>query len=468
MYNNIVLISMELLYFEVNKMATDSKQIRIAVSVALQDAGEATRSIEIMKIIRDTAPSGYSIQGIFFTHGSKFDQKVLNSGFTLQRVDPPMEGEGSLGDLKPTADNFIGDKELAFQLLQGEIEALKRCRPDLIVHGFWPIVGIARRMVEPVVPALCFMPLPFEPSMFSTQLLREIPDQIRLLTYLPKSIQRKIMQRIPAALKLKLPILKQRNLIEASEKCGWPYAPLRNLFDMLKADRTIVNDLSYFYRGMTMPEGFVLTGALYSPADPHDDIGQEISGIYNKQRPDQVNLFCTMGSSAKKEFLIEAVKAIVSLPAERFHSVILVPKAVCPIEEIAPMVAGNSHILITDAFVPAKLVNAQADLTICHGGQGTIQTAIASGCPLIGFAMQPEQQINLDNAARAGAGIRIPSARWKKGTIVKAIEKMIENPAWKQSTCKLRDEMQQEDSRSKVAETVWSFITQNIIENSNR
>ena len=94
------------------------------------------KSLEIMKIIRDFAPDGYSIQGVFFTHGSRFEDKVLDNGFTIQRVEPVMQGNAYLSDLKPTANNFIGDKYLACRLLQGEIAALRTCLPDLILHGF--------------------------------------------------------------------------------------------------------------------------------------------------------------------------------------------------------------------------------------------------------------------------------------------------------------------------------------------
>ena len=124
------------------------------------------------------------------------------------------------------------------------------------------------------------------------------------------------------------------------------------------------------------------------------------------------------------------------------------------------MAAGAPNIWMTDAFVPAKLVNERADLTICHGGQGTIQTAVSCGCPLIGFAMQPEQQINLDHIVQAGAGIRISAAGWKKKAIQKAIEKMAGDPAWKQNARKLCGEMRREDPRAKIAAAVWNEISQ--------
>jgi hypothetical protein len=39
-------------------MAVGAKQLRVAFAVALQDAGEATRSLEIAKGLREYAPDG--------------------------------------------------------------------------------------------------------------------------------------------------------------------------------------------------------------------------------------------------------------------------------------------------------------------------------------------------------------------------------------------------------------------------
>lgn len=77
-------------------MGSEKELVTIAVSVALQDAGEATRAVELMKAVRDCAPEGNKFRVVFFSHGSKFDPLVTESGFELIRVDPPMEGEGYL------------------------------------------------------------------------------------------------------------------------------------------------------------------------------------------------------------------------------------------------------------------------------------------------------------------------------------------------------------------------------------
>lgn len=435
------------------------KELHIAVSVLLQDAGEATRSLEIMKIIRDSAPDDINLHITFFSHGSKFEQRVLDSGFQILKVDPPMKGEGYLEDFMPSAIQFIGDKDLAYQVVKGEVDALRKCRPDLLIHGFSPFTGIARKLITPPVPAISFLPLPFDADMFGSQLLHEFPDQVPLLPYLPKSLQHILMSKIPAAVKLKAPVLKQQYLIDAASACGWPQdMPLQNLFDMLRADLTIVNDLPLFYQNIIMPDYFRLTGPLFSPSAATDRMPAGIADIFHKQNPEQINLFCTMGSSARKDFLIEAAKAIASLPEKQYHAVILVPAAICPISEIQSLISGHSNIFLTADFVPARLVSEEADLTICHGGQGTVQTAIDSGCPVLGFAMQPEQQINLDHIAAFGAGYRLPSGRWKKNCLCRIITKMCRQPHWKQNAIQLQYQMHHINTKERTSAEIWNFI----------
>jgi UDP:flavonoid glycosyltransferase YjiC (YdhE family) len=121
--------------------------------------------------------------------------------------------------------------------------------------------------------------------------------------------------------------------------------------------------------------------------------------------------------------------------------------------------AGNSlNVYITDKFVPAPLVNALADIVISHGGQGTVQTAIASGTPIVGFAMQPEQQINLDNVVIRGGAIRIPKHRWKSGNIQASIKNIIKEPSYKENMKILKKVLQSTDGKKNSALAIWNYI----------
>lgn len=300
----------------------DNKKIRIAVSIALLDAGESTRALELVKGIRDSVPNGYSVDITFLSNGGKFEQRVLDDGFQIKKISPQLEGIGFFHDLKPGASNFVGDPGLAAALLKGEIKALQEFRPDIVLHGFWPFASLARRMVSPQIPSVCFLPLPLDSGVYCTDLMKDVPDQIKPLTFLPEGLRRALMKALPASLKLKAPILRQQNLLDAARKCGWNGPALNNLFDMMAADITVVNDLPLFYAAMRIPPDFYITGPLYSQPEGGEEPDPEILRVFGDESRGKTRIFCSMGSTGMKTALFEAVKAIASLPEDKFSAVI--------------------------------------------------------------------------------------------------------------------------------------------------
>ena len=76
-------------------------------------------------------------------------------------------------------------------------------------------------------------------------------------------------------------------------------------------------------------------------------------------------------------------------------------------------------------WIPALKVNPLADISVIHGGQGTVYTACASGTPVVGVGMQPEQEANLECLVRKGIAIRIRKRRLTARGILSAIEKLL-------------------------------------------
>jgi hypothetical protein len=67
--------------------------------------------------------------------------------------------------------------------------------------------------------------------------------------------------------------------------------------------------------------------------------------------------------------------------------------------------------LFTTDHLPSHLIMPMVELAIIHGGQGSVQTAVASGTPVIGFPLQTEQMFNLELIQQYGAGINLPLQR---------------------------------------------------------
>ncbi len=82
-------------------------------------------------------------------------------------------------------------------------------------------------------------------------------------------------------------------------------------------------------------------------------------------------------------------------------------------------------------YLPSHKVMPLVDLAIIHGGQGSTQTAIASGTPLIGFPLHGEQRLNLKIIERHGAGICLPLKAIKKGRFRSAIDRILTDGKFK-------------------------------------
>jgi hypothetical protein len=436
----------------------DTNCIKIAISSLVQDAGEATRALELAKGLRENCPANTDFKIIFISHGSKFDRAFTDNGFELYGANPKLSGVGFMSDLKTRPTNMVGTEEMALDLLKGEIEALQDISPDVLIHGFWPVGGLASKLCN-IKKEIGYIPIPFEREAYSTYLLNDIPDFLVPLTYLPKGFRVKIFNNIPKNMKLKNPMIKQTNILKAYEKIDYngEKPKIGDLFDMLSADLTIINDFPDFYTGRNLPENFKVTGPLFSPSDKASEIDPWITEHFSSENK-RLKIFCTLGSSGSKVHLLEAIKALTTRKDQNYYAVVLCPKAVCPIERAKAYADGFSNIFITDAFVPAFKINSMADIVLSHGGQGTVQTAVASGTPIIGFAVQPEQQVNLENVVSYGGAIRLPVNRWKAANIIKSIDKICANTKYKESMQKLRAAQKEIDGKKNSAIALWNFI----------
>ncbi|WP_242841822.1 hypothetical protein [Clostridium beijerinckii] len=183
----------------------NKKVLRIVFSSVISDAGEVTRAIEIADGIRSFCPEDCEVDITFLSTGSVFEDKVISNGFKIHKCSPSLPGIEFREDFKTKGSNIIGNVKLACELLKGEIEAFDDLKPDIVIYGFNPIAGLARRMVDKPIPGICYMPTPMHKDVYLTTLMKHAPDNIKPLTYLPLNFRKGIMKLIPKAVKLKVP-----------------------------------------------------------------------------------------------------------------------------------------------------------------------------------------------------------------------------------------------------------------------
>jgi len=439
----------------------ENQLLTIAVSTIFQDAGDATRAIEIAKAVRQYVPRGVKFRMVFLSHGSPFEQKALDCGFEIYHALPKLSGVGMHQDLKPrmAQGEIIGEKALAKELIAGEIEAYKAIKPDLVLHGFWPVAGVARRMMEKEIPAICFLPLPLTDSFMDV--IPDVPEQVKALALLPHRLRMKLFRAIPRFIKKRLPMLGQRNIRTAARELGWKGPKLINVFDLLRADLTIVNDLPDYYNQKCFPANVKFSGPVFPRSGLQDELSSEVREVFSVTGKSKI--YCTLGSSGTKKQLLEIVQAFTYGVGLEWNAVILAPASVCSLTDARAVLGVRPGVLITNEFVPAQKVNTLADVTICHGGQGTVQTALSCGTPIVAVAMQQEQFINLANISAYGAGIRIPFDQWNAAKIQKATERILSDKKFRESAGRLKERVNNIDGGKNSAQIIWDYIKSEII-----
>jgi UDP:flavonoid glycosyltransferase YjiC (YdhE family) len=222
---------------------------------------------------------------------------------------------------------------------------------------------------------------------------------------------------------------------------------------MLDANLQLVNDLPAYYEGEDVGPRTRIAGPLFSrPAD-----AAVAPDIMRQFEPGDVpRVFVAMGSSGEKPYLLDAIEAVARVTC---RAVILVPPHVCSLEEAKHRTGNSSHVLLTDEFVPAHMVNAMADFAIIHGGQGIVQTAVFSGTPAVGVGMQWEQSSNLDRLVQRGAGIRIARNQWRPATIEQALHQLFASPSFRVSATQLKAELDAINARQVTGELIWDLVS---------
>lgn len=84
--------------------------------------------------------------------------------------------------------------------------------------------------------------------------------------------------------------------------------------------------------------------------------------------------------------------------------------------------------------MPAKVANAFVDVAIVPCRQGTVQTASGEGTNIFDIALLPEQNLNLEQIARRGAGMRVSNPIWNEKSVSDGVQMLFSEDSFKDAT----------------------------------
>lgn len=259
---------------------------------------------------------------------------------------------------------------------------------------------------------------------------------------LPGFVKRKIMKKVLLKDSAKASLT---SFNEARNHFG--LKSIYNITELVKGDLTLLPDLPIL---SGLPEekltpGYFYTGPIFAKMD--SPVPDEVINVFKQPG---INVFCSLGSSG----FPESLKLIIeTLKNDQKYNIVCATTTILAPEELGE----NTDKFYSCRFLPAHLVNEMADIAVLHGGQGTIQTAVWAGTPVVGIGFQSEQQANIDGIVKAGMAIRIPIYALSSKNILKAANQ-ITAEKYQKNAAKMKTIVRATDGVKKSVDTMNNFL----------
>ena len=373
--------------------------------------GDFTRALETAK---GMLKSGAQVK--FFNHGGIHNSLISEAGIEEEDLLPELTWEqhqiimdinrykAKVGTPLPvTTDQWI-------KMVEADLRSFDDYKP----HGVYAGLNLSCMISVPYakLPMVTQVPTVNCPAFIHKEMYNmpnTMENNFFIRHIVPGRVKRKIMKKILLKDSAKASLT---TFNEAREHFG--LKPIYNITDLVRGDITLLPDLPILsgLKEKDLTSGYHYSGPIFSMMDM--PVADEIKKVFS--RPG-INVFCSLGSSGFPETLKLIIDA---LKKEEDFNIVCSTTTILEPEDIGP----NTDNFYACKFLPAHLVNEMADVAVTHGGQGTIQTAVWAGTPVVGIGFQAEQQANIDGIAKEGMAIRIPIYAVSGNRIIKAVRKV--------------------------------------------
>jgi len=406
---------------------------------------ETSRMIAIFKKLCEIG-----IPAIMATHGGTYEFALKGEKIPYRKIEPFMSHEDChqyLNSVNKPWKNIYSKSSL-IKYVKSEVELFKSNKADAVVTGFnLPSALSARYLNIPLVVTHLgsFVPAALEKGLFA---FSESFDYL-ITQFIPgewiNKFFTKLFPRLPFQLKL---------FNSAADEIG--IKQIRSFFDLMMGDLTLITDVPEI---LGIPEKeveewkpsdtkFYRPSARLKYAGPifAKLFGEIPKNVYRFLDTEKPKIYVAMASGNKKD-LMNVYHTLSAMDVRAVFCSLVHNK----------IFFSSDNILVVD-FLPSHLVMPLCDIAVIHGGQGSIQTAVSAGIPIIGFPIQPEQNFNLKLVENHGAGICLSLRSLHKGVLKFSIEKILKDNSYKKSMEQLQLWQSRKDGASEAAKIISDLI----------
>ncbi|GHC89033.1 glycosyl transferase [Nocardiopsis terrae] len=221
----------------------------------------------------------------------------------------------------------------------------------------------------------------------------------------------------------------------------------RRTVEALDGDLNLVASLRF--RPYLLPPNYRWVGPVY--AHLGEEVPAEVEALVGRAgRERRPVVYFAMGSSADREIVLGILRELSRLPVT-----VLAPVA----RYLRPgdRAGLGPHVHVFD-LLPAHLLGDLIDASVIHGGEGTVQTAAASGKPFVGIGLQMEQRWNVDECVRFGNAVGLTPRQARGEPLRRAFESVLHDPDLRTRARELRRHLAGTDGARAAADHIHALI----------
>ncbi len=396
------------------------------------DLAETTRMIEIAKGVRQhpEAAAVFDIQ--FISDGGDFERLIEGEGLPLKKMEPRLTPEkidyiGQVDKGERFAPAFTVEETLT--RIGNEANYLKQVAPTAVITGSYVTIPVTCQILH----------LPLVWVIQSTWLRDFFAHGAGMTDGITFGPAKRIADGLVLAfINFWIRVGFLNSLNKAARRFG--VREYRSIFDYWRGDVTLVAEPAEF-SGAQLPPNHFFTGPLMARQD--FPLPAEIQDIPR----DQPLIYFAMGSSGTPEIVANLIESFAGRPY----------RVISPVKFMLAKVPGvrvPPNVIVTD-WLPALQVNRMVDLSVIHGGIGTVMTAAYAGKPVVGVGMQPEQDANIACLVRKGFAIRVPKSKDPSRKVQQAIERLLHDEGAKRRAQEFARVMEKWDGPKLAAELLY-------------
>ncbi|MBX9116580.1 glycosyl transferase [Enterococcus casseliflavus] len=351
----------------------------ILFAPAVFNLAETTRMIEVAKQMQGNHHCE------FFGFSKTFASLITESGFTYHLLTPTLTEKQEeqiikLDQLRSIKNPFT--KEMVAARILSEQKLIDKLAPQVIVTGSNVTIFLSARSKQ--IPLVYVKPYAMSDPFFRSD-SAFIPSSLRFFGPLWYWIRKQLVKSrwMPRAFKH----------AAQTEKLFMPETSLR----MMDADLNLITTPDLFLTKEQLPENYQIVGPIFSKLGSSlpDEV---LTFIQQKRRERKRIVYFAMGSSGNPRM----VRKILAFLRNRSELAII-----APVTHLLKGKHNDSENLFLTEYLPSHLLHEHIDFSFIHGGEGTVQTACASGKPFIGIGMHYEQCCNIQYCVAYGNAIAL-------------------------------------------------------------